>query len=319
MIEAKDLSYAYTVFEREAGFLNGLKDFFARKKDYVHALQDIALSIEAGESVGILGENGAGKTTLMKLLSGIITPQNPTLKVMRHIPHQREEAFLSQIGVMFGQKSQLIWDLPPIDSFHSLKVIYGIDNATFKEDLAYYCKALGVEDKLNIPTRKLSLGQRAIFNLIAAILHRPKLLLLDEPTLGIDVLSQSNIYSFLGEMRKKYGTTILLTSHNTKDIYALSERIIFLKEGKLLFDGPVNAFRDEETSHPCYLIRCKEDREPRGIDSTSMHIIRESYAYFRLSVQSPEDLKKLDFNDIVHIQEAQADLDEILKSRYGKN
>ncbi len=318
-IETKDLSYAYTVFERKAGFINGLKDFLARKKSYVQALEHIDISIQAGESIGVLGENGAGKTTLMKLLSGIITPKSGELLVMGHQPHKREKAFLTDIGVMFGQKSQLIWDLPPADCFDALCAVYKQEPKAWKKELLSYCKELGVEEKLYVPTRKLSLGQRAIFNVIAAVMHHPRLLLLDEPTLGIDVLSQSKIYSFLGRMRDEWGTTILLTSHNTKDIYALARRVIFLKNGKLLFDGPIGDFGSKDGDSHSYLIRTVKDELPRGFDQATMHSEREDYAYFRIDVRDPNELKKFDMRDITQIQETSSDLDEVLKSFYGDN
>lgn len=316
MIACKDLKYSYPVFNKEPGFLKGLKDFFHREISYVKAIDGVNCQIGQGELIGLLGENGAGKTTLMKLLSGILTPQGGEVSVLGYAPQRREHAFLQDIGVMFGQKTQLIWDLPAIDTFHSLKVIYGIEEAAFKKDLDFLLEKLNLKDKLFVPVRKLSLGQIVKFNLIATVIHRPKLLMLDEPTIGVDILSQSNIHDFLLSYNQIYGATILLSSHNTKDIRAVAKRILFLDKGQVLYDGPLSQFRFSDNPQHSYVLRTKTDSLPAGFDASRMRCEKIDTASYRISVQTPGDLSCLDFSDITSIQEEESDLDETLKAFY---
>lgn len=245
MIHVKNMNYNYKTFEKTSGFLGSVKDFFARQYTELPALKNIELNIEQGESIGLLGANGAGKTTLIKLLTGIITPTIGTISCIGHNPHQRHKDYLKNIGVVLGQKSQLIWDLPPKETLEMLKVIYDIQEEAFNQRLNMLCSLLAVEHKLNVPVRKLSLGERMKFELICALIHSPKIVFLDEPTIGLDLMSQRAIREFLKLVNQRDGVTILLTSHYMTDIEEVSDRVIVLSKGEIVDDLPIDELKQK--------------------------------------------------------------------------
>lgn len=237
MISVSHLSKYYQIYKKEQGFLGGLKSLFSRKYETVKAVDDISFEIEEGELVGFIGPNGAGKTTTLKCLSGLLYPTKGELSVLSFTPYKRKNQFLKQISLVMGQKNQLWWDLPPIDSFLLNKEIYDIPKSEFDETLAILAKLLEIEEYLHVPVRKLSLGQRMKCELVAALLHKPKVLFLDEPTIGLDVIMQKNLREFIKEYNKRYKATIILTSHYMGDVEALCKRVIVINFGKILFDG----------------------------------------------------------------------------------
>lgn len=237
MIHAKNINYTYKSYEKSEGLRASFKDFFFRKKTELHALKDININIHPGEMIGLLGPNGAGKTTLMKILVGLIYPKSGELYVMGKVPYKKEHEFLKNVGLVLGQKSQLIWDLPPVDTYRMLKEIYEINQEDYDTRLNRLVNQLGISTKINTPVRKLSLGERMKCELIASFLHQPKLLLLDEPTIGLDLASQKSIYSFLIEMNKFENTTIIITSHYMNDIKALCDRLVIILDGQVTYDG----------------------------------------------------------------------------------
>lgn len=239
MIKVQNVNYHYKTFEKTSGFLGSMKDFLGRKYTELVALKAIGFHIAQGESVGLLGANGAGKTTLIKLLTGIMAPTSGTISCINYDPHQRNKHYLKNIGVVLGQKSQLIWDLPPKETLEMLKLIYDIQDQQFNTRLTLLCELLSVEHKLNIPVRKLSLGERMKFELICALIHSPKILFLDEPTIGLDLMSQRAIRAFLKQINQRDNITILLTSHYMTDIEEVSNRVIVLSEGTILDDLPI--------------------------------------------------------------------------------
>ncbi|MEK5040234.1 ABC transporter ATP-binding protein [Sporosarcina sp. FSL K6-3457] len=248
MIYAKNINYTYESYEKSEGLRASFKDFFSRKKIELHALKDINLNIHPGEMIGLLGPNGAGKTTLMKILVGLIYPKSGELHVMGKVPYKKERAFLKNVGLVLGQKSQLIWDLPPVDTYRMLKEIYEINQKDYETRLNKLVSQLGVSTKINTPVRKLSLGERMKCELIASFLHQPKLLLLDEPTIGLDLASQKSIYSFLLEMNKFENTTIIITSHYMNDIKALCDRLVIILDGQVTYDGKTSALTEQYNS-----------------------------------------------------------------------
>ena len=236
-INVEHINKSFKIFKREAGLLGAAKSFINRKYEYINALKDISLTISNGEIIGILGENGAGKTTLIKILSGLIHPTSGTVDINGYIPSKRKNNFLRKISVVMGQKNQLWWDIPASESFLLNQKIYNIDFNSYQKRLNELVELLNVKDKLNVQVRRLSLGERMKMEIIAALLHNPEIVFLDEPTIGLDVVSQSKIREFVKEYNQKYNTTFLLTSHYMNDIEALCKRVFVIHEGKGLYDG----------------------------------------------------------------------------------
>ncbi len=236
-VRAHNLRKVYRVAEKEPGFADTLRHFVRRRYREVEAVRGVSFVIEPGEIVGFLGANGAGKTTTLKMLTGLIYPSGGELEVLGHVPYRREAAFLRQITLVMGNKQQLIWDLPVLDSLRINAAVYEIDPAEARRRTRAFAELLEIEDILTQPVRKLSLGQRMKAELMASLFHLPRLLFLDEPTLGLDVNAQAAVRRFLRDYRERYGATILLTSHYMADIEALAERVLVIHRGALLYDG----------------------------------------------------------------------------------
>ena len=236
-IQVNELSKHFKMFKREAGLSGAFCSFFNRKYETFHALKDISVQIEDGEILGILGENGAGKTTLIKLLVGLLHPSSGEVIINGFTPWNRKSDFLKQISVVMGQKNQLWWDIPASESFLLNQKIYEIPEIQYKNTLNELVDLLSVQDKLNVQVRRLSLGERMKMEIIAALLHKPKIVLLDEPTIGLDVISQLKIREFVKYYNEKYKTTFLLTSHYMHDIQALCKRVFVIHKGASLYDG----------------------------------------------------------------------------------
>ena len=237
IIIAENLNKSYPVAIKDPGIGGTINHFFRRTYRNINAVQDVSFSIEPGEIVGFLGPNGAGKTTTLKMLTGLIHPSQGTVKVGGFIPFNRQEAFLQKITLVMGQKQQLIWDLPALDSLRINAAVYNISDKEFQRRVGELTEMLALAGKLTQPVRKLSLGERMKAELLAALLHRPQVLFLDEPTLGLDVNAQAGVRNFLKEYNQLYQATILLTSHYMADITALCERVLLIHEGKLMYDG----------------------------------------------------------------------------------
>ena len=237
MIEVRNLTRVFRTYKKQPGFWGGIKGLFKREFEETAAARDISFDIAEGEFVGFLGPNGAGKTTTLKMLSGLIYPTGGTARVAGYDPTRRENAYRRLFALVLGQKNQLWWDLPAQESFLLLRHIYGIPAKQFQETLDELVELLGVRAKLNVMVRELSLGERMKMELIAALLHRPRVLFLDEPTIGLDVVSQKAVRSFLREYNRKYKVTILLTSHYMADIKELCERVIVIHKGAKIYDG----------------------------------------------------------------------------------
>ena len=233
----KDLRKIYRVPEREAGLGASLRSFFNRKTKDVAAVDGITFQVEPGEVVGFLGPNGAGKTTTLKMLSGLLHPSAGTLEVLGHVPWRRDKALLRQITLVMGQRNQLQWDLPVADSLELNRVIYRIPRPDFNRIAGELTELLDLKPLLGKPARNLSLGERMKCEIAAALLHQPKVLFLDEPTIGLDVTMQRRIRAFIGEYNRVHKSTVLLTSHYMADVEALCKRVVVIHHGKLLYDG----------------------------------------------------------------------------------
>ena len=240
MIEVRNLTRIFRTYKKQPGFWGGVRGLFHRKFEELAAAKDISFDIAEGEFVGFLGPNGAGKTTTLKMLSGLIYPTSGTARVAGYDPTKRENAYRRLFALVLGQKNQLWWDLPAIESFLLLKHIYGLDPVQYQTTLDELVLLLGVKEKLNVMVRELSLGERMKMELIAALLHRPRVLFLDEPTIGLDVVSQKAVRQFLREYNRKHRVTILLTSHYMADIKELCERVIVIHKGIKIYDGALD-------------------------------------------------------------------------------
>jgi ABC-2 type transport system ATP-binding protein len=237
IISVVKLSKHYQVHVREPGLKSSVRSLFKRQFNTVKAVDEIDFSIEPGEVVGFLGPNGAGKTTTLKMLSGLLFPTAGQVNVLGYVPSQRKASFLQQITLVMGNRSQLSWDLPALDSFDLQRAIYQIPAEQFKKTRDEFVELLDLKDKVKKPVRNLSLGERMKVEIIASLLHQPKVVFLDEPTIGLDVTMQRCIRSFISEYNQHYGATVLLTSHYMADVEALCKRVIVIHNGKLLFDG----------------------------------------------------------------------------------
>lgn len=237
MIEVSHLSKTYRIPIKQTGFAGTIQHFFHRQYRTVAAVQDISFQIAPGEMVGFLGANGAGKTTTLKMLTGLIHPSAGEVYVGGYKPFRRQAGFLKTMSLVMGQKQQLLWDLPALDSLRINAAVYEIPDRVFQERLAELSTMLDLREQLNQPIRKLSLGQRMKAELLAALLHHPRVLFLDEPTLGLDVNAQGAVREFLKQYNQRYQATILLTSHYMADITALCERVLLIHEGALIYDG----------------------------------------------------------------------------------
>jgi ABC-2 type transport system ATP-binding protein len=240
MIEVQHLTRIFRTYKKQPGFWGGVKGLVNRKYDETAAAKDVSFSIAEGEFVGFLGPNGAGKTTTLKMLSGLIFPTSGTARVAGFDPTKRENAYRRIFALVLGQKNQLWWDLPAIESFTLLKAIYGLDADAYKKTLDELVQLLGVAEKLNVMVRELSLGERMKMELIAALIHRPKVLFLDEPTIGLDVVSQRAVRLFLRDYNRRHRVTIILTSHYMADIKELCERVIVIHKGSKIYDGALD-------------------------------------------------------------------------------
>src|SRR5438270_1160955 len=240
IIEARGLSKTYRVFQKKEGLLGALRGLVRREYKEVRAVDDVSFAIEPGEMVAFLGPNGAGKTTTLKMLSGLIYPTAGSARVLGHVPWERADAFRRRFALVMGQKNQLWWDLPAADSFQLHREIYSLPTDQFTRTLDELTELFGVKELTRQPVRELSLGERMKMELIAALLHQPQLLLLDEPTIGLDVIAQVTIQKCLRDYNAVRGVTILLTSHYMRDVEALCKRVLVITHGKLVYDGALS-------------------------------------------------------------------------------
>ena len=237
MITLENINKTFRVAKRRAGFGNAVKALFSRDYDYIHALNDVSFAINSGEMVGYIGPNGAGKSTTIKIMCGILTPDSGLCDIDGRNPWKQRIAHVREIGVVFGQRSQLWWDTPVIDSFELIRDIYKVDEKGYKKNLDDLTELLDLGELLKTPTRNLSLGQRMRCEIAASLLHGPKTLFLDEPTIGLDAVSKIAVRQFIKTLNAERGTTVILTTHDMQDIEALTERILLIGRGRILLDG----------------------------------------------------------------------------------
>src|SRR5271169_5999643 len=257
VIEVSNLTKAFRTYKKQPGFAGAIKGLFHRQYEQTVAVNEVSFKIEPGELVGFLGPNGAGKTTTLKMLAGLLYPTSGTAKVLGYTPWERADGYRRQFALLLGQKNQLWWDLPARESLELNAKIYGISPAMLERTVTEMSELLSVRDKLNVSVRELSLGERTKMELIASLLHQPKVLFLDEPTIGLDVVSQKIVREFLHEHNAKQKTTILLTSHYMTDIQELCERVIIIDHGTIFFDGRLSDVVDRFADSKLVTIQCE--------------------------------------------------------------
>lgn len=303
-IEVKHVSKSFKVVKREKGFKNALKSFFKREYIMVDAARDINFSIEKGEIVGYIGPNGAGKSTTIKILSGILLPDHGSVRVGSLDPAKDRKKYVKNIGVVFGQRSQLWWDIPANDTFELLKDMYDIEEPNYEKTKNELVKLLRLEKIINIPVRQLSLGERMRLEIAASLLHQPEILFLDEPTIGLDAISKKIVREFIKKLNQNFKTTVILTTHDMSDIEALAKRIILIGKGEILYDGTLQKLKNKYGNNKMVKIFTKDKVEvnKKGITDFS----KKEYGYEFII-----DVNELTISDFLKYISTRINIDDI--------
>lgn len=323
IIEIKGLVKTFKVPERDkSGMLASVKSLFNRKFKYVTAVKEIDLDIEEGEIRGLIGPNGAGKSTIIKMLSGILYPTKGSVNVMGFTPWLEREKYVKKIGVVFGQKSQLWWDLPPIDAYTLNKKMYDIPEDVFNENLTYFKEIFNIEEVVKRPTRNLSLGERMKCELVCALLHNPKIVFLDEPTIGVDLLSKEAIRNFIKEVNKTKNTTFILTTHDIDDIENLCNNVTIINDGTIVFNDTIDSLKTFFSDKK--VVEVKFSKEVKEEDLSQFTVLKFEPPFASIEL----DLAKSDikteiisiFNTLpIHdIDVNSQDIEEVIKQIYRK-
>lgn len=306
LIEIRELKKLYTTYQRGSTFREAVKSLFVRRKIEIEALKGLNLDIEEGELIGFLGPNGAGKSTTMKILTGVLYPTSGSVTAMGLTPWKDRSRYVSKIGAVFGQKSQLIWDIPPADAFEMNRAIYGIGGNDFKKRLGGLVELLNLEDIINKPTRQLSLGERMKCEFIMAMLHEPAIVFLDEPTIGLDVVAKDRIRNFIAE-KNKNGTTFILTTHDLSDIERLANRVVVINHGEVVYDDALEALRLYYGSKK--LISLSSEKPISGLSELPGISILNTQSPFHADVEL--DLELLTLNSFIKLAEEQFGIKDI--------
>lgn len=279
MIEVRDVKKYYKIAKREKGMAAAAGNLFSRKYETKRAVDDISFSIKKGEIVGFIGPNGAGKSTTVKILSGILYPDEGEVKVGGFVPYKQRKQYVKNIGVVFGQKSQLNWDLPLIESFELMKFIYKIPQKKYEENLRLFSRLLDMEEFINQPVRQLSLGQRMRGDIVASLLHSPEIVFLDEPTIGLDVVAKERIREFVRYMNETERTTIIFTTHDMQDIEKVCDRLIIIDKGKKIYDGSIEEIKNRYANIKTIELLLEDGRKETktfDVSKTPMSVVMES-------------------------------------------
>lgn len=322
VIVANELSKGYKISKRNPGIVGGLKSLFHKEYEEVNALNGVSFQIREGELVGYIGPNGAGKSTTIKILSGILTPDSGQCEVLGKIPYRDRIDYVKNIGVVFGQRTQLWWDLPVIDSFQLLKDIYKIPMGDYQQNKKELIKWLDLDGFLNTPVRQLSLGQKMRCELAASLLHSPQVLFLDEPTIGLDAVSKLAVREFIKKLNKERGVTVILTTHDMDDIETLCNRVIIIGKGKILLDGSLKSLRDKVSKDRRLILFFDQGTNGFSIEGTTL-ISKESNRLiidFNPDIITPEALittlsSKYKIKDILI---ENPPIEEIIAKLYGE-
>jgi len=322
LIEAEDITKTFRIYQRGEGLSGYIRSFLAREYEEVHAVEDLDLEIERGEMVGYIGANGAGKSTTVKMLTGILEPTSGRIEVDGIVPHENRKKNAMNIGVVFGQKTQLWWDLPVRESFTLLKEIYEVDDADYDERMAEFNDVLDLDEFMDKPVRKLSLGQKMRCELAAAFLHHPPVVYLDEPTIGLDVEVKERIRSFIKRMNRDEDITVMLTTHDIGDIEDLCDRIVVLDEGRKIYDGQLDALVDRFTARRLLLDLkagqnfelAMDGIEEVNVDGESVEIV------FDREQTTASDIMRavLDRYEVIDFKIREPDIEQVVKRIYSE-
>lgn len=299
-IEAHNLGRVYKTYSKKEGIINSLKGFYNRKYTEKVALKNANLKIEAGKIVGLVGSNGAGKTTLLKILSGLIHPSTGAASVLGYEPWNRENEFLKQISILLGQKNQLWWDITPLDSYSLLTKIYDLDPVKAKVRVHDLANLLQCTSVLDTQLRRLSLGERMKMEIIGALLHEPKVLFLDEPTIGLDIVAQNSIRNFLEAYVKEFQPAIILTSHYMDDIAQLADQLLLISQGEIVYDGNVEHFMQTTTLKKKLIYRLKNSTEEKEIVFSSQELTQVLSDLSKAGEVVDLKVEEVDFEDAIH-------------------
>lgn len=321
IIKFENICKNFKVPQKAEGRFKMIKNFFCRKHRIIEALKDVSFSIQEGEIVGYIGPNGAGKSTTIKIMSGILTPTSGTCVIDGLVPWQNRKTFVKNIGIVFGQRSQLWWDVPVIDSFELLKDIYKIPDDKYKETLQLLNSALNIEDLLGRPLRQLSLGQKMKCELAASLLHRPKILFLDEPTIGLDAITKLAVRDFVKYINKEWGTTIILTTHDMNDIEALTNKIILIGKGRILYQGSFEKIKEKYSDEKTIEVEFAKDYNK--VSLAGYKVIEHNLRFATLKTLPNTKFHTTDFinqiskkYEVVDFQVSSLSVDEILAKLY---
>lgn len=304
MIEVSNVKRYYRIAKRKEGMGNSLKNLFRREYVVKKAVDDISFTIKKGEIVGFIGPNGAGKSTTIKMLSGILYPDDGSVIIDGFVPYKQRKQYVKNIGVVFGQKSQLNWDLPLIESFELMRYIYKIPKDLYEENLQTFTRLLDMEDFINQPVRQLSLGQRMRGDIVAALLHSPEIVFFDEPTIGLDVVAKEKIRNFIKYMNETRQTTIIFTTHDMQDIEKVCQRLIIIDAGKKVYDGSIQGIKDKYASIKNIELLMEDGRkEVRTFDTNEQPMNQIMSAIFADS-------------QVKDISICEPDIDEIIRDIY---
>ena len=304
MIELKNVCKHYKVAKRSSGLSEAVKSLFRREYTSIQALDNISFTVRDGEAVGYIGPNGAGKSSTIKIMSGILTPDSGTCFINGRVPWRDRTAHVQEIGVVFGQRSQLWWDVPVADSFDLLRDIYRVDGSAYRRTLGRLPELLDLGELLRTPARQLSLGQRMRCEIAASLLHEPKILFLDEPTIGLDAVSKAAVRSFIRAVNKEQGTTVLLTTHDMQDIEALTERILLIGKGRILLDGTLDELKRRRPSQRKLTVAYNGDKLP-AIEGLS--ILKDEHSRAELLL----DTELLSVSEAIARISAQAEIKDV--------
>ncbi|QKQ98495.1 ATP-binding cassette domain-containing protein [Candidatus Nanohaloarchaea archaeon] len=322
LIKAENLNKTFRIYQRGEGIKGYLKSFLSRDYEEVHAVEDLNLEIEEGEMIGYIGANGAGKSTTVKMLTGILEPSSGQIEVDGRDPHKHRKKNAMNIGVVFGQKTQLWWDLPVKESFKLLKEIYEVSDEDYEARIEEFDEVLQLSDFWDQPVRKLSLGQKMRCELAAAFLHHPKIVYLDEPTIGLDVAVKERIRDFIKKMNREKDITVMLTTHDIGDIEDLCDRIVVLDEGKKIYDGELDTLVNRFTSRR--LVMDTRGTEPVELELEGIKEINQDDGHveivFDREVISASDLMRevLDNYDVLDFQIREPDIETVVKKVYNE-
>lgn len=320
IIEVENVSKEFKINQRKKGIVKSIQSLFQNEYTIKKAVDDISFKIKKGEIVGYIGTNGAGKSTTIKMLSGILVPTSGEIKVNSIIPYENRKENAKRIGVVFGQRSQLYWNLPMEETFDLYKKIYKIPNEAFNRNVKFYIELLEMESFLRSPVRQLSLGQRMRAELVVALLHDPEILYLDEPTIGLDVIVKQKIRTFIREINKEKQVTVILTTHDMDDIEQISNRIITIKEGKIVYDGSLNEFKNKYSmGHQIIVDFAKENIV---IDDERLNVIesdknRKIISFNKKIISVTEVLQILTTqNEVLDLQLKEPDIEDAVEFFY---